>query len=121
MAVAKLKQLVTLLHMSRRTVLYTGAGISASVVGQAARSGSNKTGWEKTDLFAVRPTATHMALAELGKAGLIHSWLQQNHDGLPQKVLWLTLCTLIQPSSLTKALSGGIPTGNDQRDSWLVV
>eukprot|EP00656_Telonema_subtile_P040196 TRINITY_DN4525_c0_g1_i3.p1 TRINITY_DN4525_c0_g1~~TRINITY_DN4525_c0_g1_i3.p1 ORF type:complete len:372 (-),score=75.45 TRINITY_DN4525_c0_g1_i3:93-1208(-) len=81
---AKLKQLVTLLQASERTVLYTGAGISASVIGQAARSGSNTVGWE-SDLTAAKPTPTHIALAALGRAGLIHSWLQQNHDGLPQK------------------------------------
>jgi len=39
--VAKVRQLAALMRMSRKTVLYTGAGISASAVGQAARSGQN--------------------------------------------------------------------------------
>lgn len=28
---------------------------------------------------------THYALGVLGRKGLVHSWCQQNHDGLPQK------------------------------------
>ena len=33
----KCSNLAALMRMSRKTVLYTGAGISASVIGQAAR------------------------------------------------------------------------------------
>ena len=80
---AKVKQLAHLMRMSRRTCIYSGAGISASVVGQAALSGTNKVGWlSKTE---AQPTPTHHALAALANAGLIHGWVQQNHDGLPQK------------------------------------
>ena len=46
----KVKQLAALLRASKRTVLYTGAGISASVIGQAARSGTNTVGWEKNKI-----------------------------------------------------------------------
>lgn len=80
---AKVKQLAQLLRLSKHTVVYSGAGISASAVGQAALSGVNKTGWlEKT---SAKPTMTHHALAILGQAGVISGWVQQNHDGLPQK------------------------------------
>lgn len=81
---AKCRQLAGLMRMSRKTVLYTGAGISASVIGQAALSGQNKVGW-KPDKLSCPPTFTHHALGFLGKRGVIHSWVQQNHDGLPQK------------------------------------
>merc|ERR1712217_834902 len=81
---AKCRQLAGLLHISRKTVLYTGAGISASVIGQAALSGQNKVGW-KADTRKAKPTFTHHALGLLGQRGIIHSWVQQNHDGLPQK------------------------------------
>ena len=83
----KCQALAALLRMSRKTVLYTGAGISASVIGQAARSGANTQGWKGTALNRkqVPPTTTHQALGLLGRLGLVHSWVQQNHDGLPQK------------------------------------
>lgn len=81
---AKCRKLAELLQLSKKTVLYTGAGISASVIGQAALSGVNKVGW-KPDKMTAAPTPTHRALGLLGQQGIIHSWVQQNHDGLPQK------------------------------------
>lgn len=81
---AKCRQLAGLMRISKKTVLYTGAGISASVIGQAALSGQNKVGW-KPDKLTCNPTFTHHALGFLGQQGIIHSWVQQNHDGLPQK------------------------------------
>eukprot|EP00927_Polykrikos_kofoidii_P044534 TRINITY_DN38471_c0_g1_i1.p1 TRINITY_DN38471_c0_g1~~TRINITY_DN38471_c0_g1_i1.p1 ORF type:complete len:750 (+),score=93.84 TRINITY_DN38471_c0_g1_i1:35-2251(+) len=80
----KIRNLIQLMRLSKRTVLYTGAGISASVVGQAARSGTNHVGFENEPLKAP-PTFTHWALGLLATNGLVHSWVQQNHDGLPQK------------------------------------
>merc|ERR1719375_1441868 len=81
---AKVKDLAQLIRISRKTVAYTGAGISASVIGQAALSGANKVGW-KGNTRAAEPTFTHHALGFLGREGLLHGWVQQNHDGLPQK------------------------------------
>jgi len=80
---AKVKQLAQLMRLSRHTCVYSGAGISASAVGQAALSGTNKVGWlSKTE---AQPTLTHHTLAALGRTGWVHGWVQQNHDGLPQK------------------------------------
>ena len=81
----KCEQLAQLMKLSKKTVLYTGAGISASVVGQAARSGQNTVGWKTGDKRLVKPTFTHFALAHMARVGYIDSWVQQNHDGLPQK------------------------------------
>jgi len=79
----KIEWLVTLLKNSSKTVVYTGAGIStAAGVEQAANGGKNKRGGCSTD---AQPTITHQAIAALKENGLIHSWVQQNHDGLPQK------------------------------------
>merc|ERR1712013_474521 len=79
----KVERLQALLRLSKKTVIYSGAGISTSAgVGQAARGGSKKSGASSTD---AHPTATHLALAALKEKGLIHTWIQQNHDGLPQK------------------------------------
>ena len=80
----KVRELARMMRASRKTVLYTGAGISASVIGQASRSGSNTVGWKRSTR-EVPPTPTHHALAILHRLGLVHSWQQQNHDGLPQK------------------------------------
>ena len=80
----KVLQLAAMMRASTKTVVYSGAGISASVIGQAARSGQNKQGWEGKRHEA-KPTFTHKALSLLVSEGLVHSWIQQNHDGLPQK------------------------------------
>jgi len=48
---------------------------------RAAR-GDFRSGGKSTDAL---PTFTHYALGALSKAGLLHGWVQQNHDGLPQK------------------------------------
>lgn len=78
----KLTQLAELLQASRKTVVYSGAGISrAAGIGQAAR-GAGVSGKKTTNAL---PTYTHYALGALARAGLIHGWVQQNHDGLPQK------------------------------------
>jgi len=82
----KLDWMSELLRLSNRTVVYTGAGIScAAGIGQAARgaSGGDKKGL-RGGLMAL-PTFTHYALGALAKSGYIHNWVQQNHDGLPQK------------------------------------
>jgi len=80
----KVEKLAQLMRMSRHTCVYSGAGISASAVGQAALSGTNKVGWTGAKTSA-QPTPTHHALALLGRTDWIHGWVQQNHDGLPQK------------------------------------
>jgi len=80
----KAQILADLLLESKKTVLYTGAGISASVIGQAAKSSVNTVGWVGRGVHA-QPTDTHYFLSQLVRENLIHSWIQQNHDGLPQK------------------------------------
>merc|ERR1719478_1122863 len=34
---------------------------------------------------AGEPTLAHCVMAELNRQNLLHGWVQQNHDGLPQK------------------------------------
>merc|ERR1719481_635885 len=81
----KVEWLIALLKISSKTVIYTGAGIStAAGVEQAARG----VGGQKKKIGCsteAEPTLTHKAIAALQEAGLVHSWIQQNHDGLPQK------------------------------------
>lgn len=81
---AKAQQLAALLRASKKTVVYSGAGISRGAgIGQAARGGDIKT--KTVSSTMAQPTPTHYALGALAKAGFIHGWVQQNHDGLPQK------------------------------------
>ena len=53
-----------------------------SGIAPAARTGSLAVNDLTTD---AQPTLTHRALAALRTAGLVSDWIQQNHDGLPQK------------------------------------
>jgi len=81
----KIEWFLALLKISSKTVLYTGAGIStAAGVQQAARGGGSQKNKGRCSTDA-RPTLTHRALAALQAEGLVDSWIQQNHDGLPQK------------------------------------
>jgi len=121
---AKMAQLATLMRLSKRTVVYSGAGISASAVGQAALSGTNKVGWTGNKTSAI-PTPTHHALARLGQAGWIHGWVVP-----PQRPERSFSCALNdQRLSLAVAESkprrppakGGLPAGAHLRSAWLVV
>lgn len=79
---AKCEMLAQMIKHSNKTVVYSGAGISvASCIGQAARGSAA----EKSRGLDAWPSKTHYALGVLGQHGLIHGWVQQNHDGLPQK------------------------------------
>merc|ERR1711939_1101573 len=81
---SKVKQLAELMRASRKTVIYSGAGISKGAgIGQAARGSGGVTKIANSQM--AMPTPTHYALGALAKAGLIQGWVQQNHDGLPQK------------------------------------
>eukprot|EP00614_Pseudopedinella_elastica_P003774 CAMPEP_0172607262 /NCGR_PEP_ID=MMETSP1068-20121228/27463_1 /TAXON_ID=35684 /ORGANISM="Pseudopedinella elastica, Strain CCMP716" /LENGTH=384 /DNA_ID=CAMNT_0013410217 /DNA_START=79 /DNA_END=1234 /DNA_ORIENTATION=+ len=118
----KAKELARMIRMSKKTVLYTGAGISAQVIGQAARSGSNKQGWMKKPRQA-KPTFTHCALGLLGRQGLVHGWIQQNHDGLPQKAGFPQECineihgSWYDPSNPVVKYSGDL---HDSAYPWMV-
>jgi len=81
---AKVKLLANLLRASRRTLAYTGAGLSvAAGIGMAAVGSSGQGGMAVGT--AGEPTLSHCMLAELNRQRLLHGWVQQNHDGLPQK------------------------------------
>lgn len=82
--VAKVKLLKQLLLASRRTMAYTGAGLSvAAGIGMAAVGSSGPKGMGVAE--AGEPTTSHCVMAELNRQNLLHAWVQQNHDGLPQK------------------------------------
>ena len=65
---------------------YAGAGISTSAgIASAARSSGARNLLEHDLTTDAAPSFTHRALTCLHSAGLVTDWVQQNHDGLPQK------------------------------------
>ena len=89
---AKVKILAQLIKKSKKTVVYTGAGIStASGIGDYASKAKNSVAPHRQssggtiNRLDVQPTLSHHAIAALERKGYIHHWLQQNHDRLAQK------------------------------------
>lgn len=89
---AKVELFAQLLTVSKNCIIYSGAGLStASGIGDYATKGGNPGEAEETSKPHLRspllahPTYAHEILAKLCAAGLIKRWIQQNHDGLPQK------------------------------------
>ena len=91
--------LIKLLMLSQHACVYTGAGISTSAgIGDyATQSEETKAKLPskkklrsdvhqspKSPMLA-KPTLAHRVLVAMFKQGLIKRWIQQNHDGLPQK------------------------------------
>ncbi|CAK0805397.1 unnamed protein product [Prorocentrum cordatum] len=88
---AKVEVLARLMRQSRHCVAYTGAGLStAAGIGDYASRAAGSLGAPadprpERDWPALQPTAGHRALEAMRAAGLLHGWVQQNHDGLPQR------------------------------------
>lgn len=94
---AKVRVLVSWLRELRgdnATCVYSGAGIStASGIADYASSEAKEQAPVAKDKelgnspYLAQPSLCHKVLGKLysGDQPLIHSWVQQNHDGLPQK------------------------------------
>ena len=89
----KAEVLATLLMRSQNCLAYTGAGIStgagiedyASKANNSVALSSCKGASTTAGRLGAPPTAAHSVLTELYKKGILKHWVQQNHDGLPQK------------------------------------
>lgn len=82
----KVSLLADLIKRSSNCLVYSGAGIStASGISDYATKSDTKFAVKKTSGFSALPTYAHKALVKIQQAGLIKYWVQQNHDGLPQK------------------------------------
>jgi len=69
-------------------VAYTGAGIStpAGIGDYASKGKGSVVGKEGCrNRLELQPTKTHRVMAAMEKKGLLHEWINQNHDGLAQK------------------------------------
>lgn len=95
---AKVRLLANLIRASRVPVFYAGAGLStASGIGDyATQTGSagvvatqrmKEKGAPQTQVspFCAKPNLGHRVMAALGREGHLFRFIQQNHDGLPQK------------------------------------
>ena len=85
----KVNLLAEFIKNSKYCVAYTGAGLSrAAGIGDYASKASNSIANNvpklKSNLDA-QPTYSHRAIVALERAGYIANYVQQNHDGLPQK------------------------------------
>jgi len=85
---AKVDIFADLLRRSRSTCAYTGAGLSkaSGIPDYASKAEKSVVAGPKirSSLDAL-PTYAHQCLVLLHQNNLMHSWVQQNHDGLPQK------------------------------------
>ena len=85
----KVEQLADLIRRSSCCVAYTGAGLSrASGIpdyATKAKASVSSAGPKLKSSLDAEPTAAHRALTRMERADLLHHWVQQNHDGLPQK------------------------------------
>ena len=91
---AKVQILAELIRSSSNCVTYTGAGISTAAgisdyASEAAReAGKSMSGPAHAMTMSPmdsRPTQAHCVLTALHRTGYVKRWIQQNHDGLPQK------------------------------------
>lgn len=87
---AKIKVLADLIRRSKSCVAYTGAGIStASGISDYASKANDSIATngitEKISPWRAKPTLAHHSLVSLYRKGHLKHWVQQNHDGLPQK------------------------------------
>jgi hypothetical protein len=81
----KVELLAYFLTLSKQCAIYSGAGLStASGISDYAtktRSGSAKL----KSVYSAQPTLAHHILTDMYNHGLFQRWINQNHDGLPQK------------------------------------
>ena len=72
-----------------RSVVYAGAGLSTSSgIGDYASRATNSLSQTDKRLrspYLAQPTLCHHAIVGLAQRGLVDHFIQQNHDGLPQK------------------------------------
>lgn len=88
---AKVTMLADLLRQSKACAAYTGAGISraAGIADYASKaeeqSQDGKSPPKVKSPYDAQPTLAHHILTGLHTQGHLKHWVQQNHDGLPQK------------------------------------
>eukprot|EP00961_Rhodomonas_salina_P249548 3373031-Rhodomonas_salina.1 len=86
---AKVKMLASMIRQAKFPIAYTGAGISteSGIPDYATGSSASRAALVTRHIHCVEagPSDAHLVLTRLHSAGLMKAWVQQNHDGLPQK------------------------------------
>lgn len=85
---AKVDVFLEMLRSSRHCVAYTGAGISTSAgIKDYATKAQDERRVSVGDVrpSEAQPSEAHRVLVAMHQVGLLKHWVQQNHDGLPQK------------------------------------
>jgi len=85
---AKVRVFADMLRAAQHATVYTGAGISTAsgIKDYATQSGAFASRQQRVSPLLAAPSYSHRALTALYSAGFLKGgWVQQNHDGLPQK------------------------------------
>lgn len=91
---AKVKLLAQLIRKSSKPICLAGAGLSTSsgigdyasrAAGSASLIHKARGTTKRQSGLRARPTKAHRVLAAMSQAGFLYRFVQQNHDGLPQK------------------------------------
>jgi NAD-dependent SIR2 family protein deacetylase len=86
---AKVRVFADLVRRSRHCIAYTGAGISTAsgISDYASRAATSVSGVHKPppSPMDAQPTLAHRTLTSMYRSDYLKWWIQQNHDGLPQK------------------------------------
>jgi NAD-dependent SIR2 family protein deacetylase len=84
----KMVAVASLIRRARCCTAYTGAGLSKSsgIPDYATRAANSVVAVAAlNDPLQARPTQAHCVLTAMERQGFLHHYVQQNHDGLPQK------------------------------------
>jgi len=87
---AKVKIMAEMIRRSKNFTVYTGAGLSTNsgIPDYATKASSTVTKVgkvKKISSILAKPTISHKILTAMHRDGFLKNWVQQNHDGLPQK------------------------------------
>ncbi|GMH48189.1 hypothetical protein TrVE_jg11652 [Triparma verrucosa] len=80
----KVRLLASLIKSSKNLTVYTGAGISTST-GIPDYGSKSLLPPHQLSPYLAQPSLTHHILKSLHTNAYLKNWIQQNHDGLPQK------------------------------------
>ena len=84
----KVDLVISLLKKAKFCTVYAGAGLSRASGLRDYASASNSINSQIKRLkspYYAQPSMGHKVIAALERKGLVHHFVQQNHDGLPQK------------------------------------